>query len=82
MQQYAGHYRGYKIEAELDTRWLVRVHPMRPDLPILSFATFRVPSDASLLEVIDNAHARIDAILAVGEIARERQRSSDGDHAA
>lgn len=82
MEHYAGHYRGYKIEAELDMRWLVRVTPMRADLPILSFATFRLPHDATLFEVIDNARSRVDAVLSIGEIARESQRSrEDGDRA-
>jgi hypothetical protein len=81
MEHYAGHYRGYKIDAQLDTRWIVRVEPTRPDLPILSFATFRLPSDASLFEVIDNARARIDAILTIDEIGRENQRNEDEDHA-
>jgi hypothetical protein len=82
MEQYAGHYRGYKIEAELDERWLVRVQPMRPDLPILSFATFRLPREATLFEVIDNARARVDAVLTIGESARESQRATErGDRA-
>ena len=58
------------------------LEPTRPDLPILSFAIFSLPSDVSLFEVIDNARARIDAILTIGEIERENQRGEDGDHAS
>jgi hypothetical protein len=82
MEQYTGHYRGYKIEAELDQRWLVRIQPMRPDLPILSFATFRLPREASLLQVIDNARSRVDAVLTIGESPREIDGTERSDHAS
>jgi hypothetical protein len=82
MESYGAHYRGYEIEAELDGRWLVRVQPTRPDLPILAFSTFRVPHAATLTEALDDARARIDAVLTVGELNRERRRSGrDPDHA-
>ena len=54
MEQYVGYHKGFKIQTQLDKLWLVRVQPMRPDLPVLRFATFRLPSNAPLFEGIDN----------------------------
>ena len=79
MEDYTAHYRGYKIEAELDDRWLVRVEPTRPDLPILAFSTFRVPLAATLAEALDDARARIDGVLTVGGITQRKRRSNKGD---
>jgi hypothetical protein len=78
MEHYAAHHRGYRIEAELDERWLVRVQPTRPDLPILAFSTFRVPHAVTLSEVLDDARARIDAVLTIGEMNRTERRQKDG----
>jgi hypothetical protein len=58
---------------------------MSPHLPILSFATFHLPPDAKLLDAIENARARVDAVLSIGEVLRESQHSQgegNGDHAS
>jgi hypothetical protein len=83
MERYQGHYRGYLIEAEFDKRWLVRVKPTSPHLPILSFATFHSPPDANLLNAIEDARARVDAVLSLGEsvsASQHAQGDGDGDH--
>jgi hypothetical protein len=57
---------------ELDERWLIHIQPTRPDLPILSFSTFRLPPSARLEQVLNEARCRIDAVLTLGEIRHER----------
>jgi hypothetical protein len=48
----------------------------------LSFATFRLPREATLFEVIDNARARVDAVLTIGEIAHASPRATEGSDRA
>jgi hypothetical protein len=74
-------YRGYLIEGELKgDSWLLRVRPLRPDLPILGFSTFHV-AHSMWNRALDEARERIDALLAVGNITRKPHRESrEGPH--
>ena len=74
MLRQTTYYRGYRIEGESDDRsWLLRIGPRRPALPILRFASFRV-KHPTWSEALAEAGQRIDAVLAGGEVARDRAR--------
>jgi hypothetical protein len=56
-------YRGYSLEiSKCLAGWTLRVHPMRPELPILARHTFTVASPRKD-EAIAAAHKRIDLVL-------------------
>jgi hypothetical protein len=58
-----GSYRGYSLEiSKCLAGWTLRVHPMRPELPILARHTFTVASPRKD-EAIAAAHKRIDLLL-------------------
>jgi hypothetical protein len=63
MEHHVANYRGYKIEAELDERWLVRFFATRPDVPTLAYPSFFQMKRGSLAEVLEKARMRIDAAL-------------------
>jgi hypothetical protein len=71
------YYRGYRIEGERnDDFWFLRIGPRRADLPIMRFASFRVMRP-TWNEALAEAGQRIDAVLAGGEITRERVRPTN-----
>jgi hypothetical protein len=56
-------YRGYQIETALEgDHWLISIHPMRPDLPILRQHSFR-PLPFPEGEALEQAKRRIDRAL-------------------
>jgi hypothetical protein len=77
MKRRATYYRGYRIEGERnDDSWFLRIGPRRADLPIMRFASFRVMRP-TWNEALAEAGRRIDAVLAGGEVTRERVRPAN-----
>jgi hypothetical protein len=62
MSKNAAYYRGYKIEGEKDHQgWLVRVSPLKPELPVLRRGEFRVTGYA-WPQAVDEAVSKIDVL--------------------
>ena len=62
-EQKTSRYRGYEINPHLEcSQWSVTIHPMRPELPILSHATLgAVHVDRE--EAVADARRHIDELL-------------------
>jgi hypothetical protein len=62
-EQKTCRYRGYQIDPHLEcSKWRVTIHPMRPELPILSHSTLRtVNHDRE--EAVADARRHIDELL-------------------
>jgi hypothetical protein len=65
MARREAHYRGYKIDGELKGRsWVLHVHPILPDLPILRFSSFQVVQ-STWPKAVGEAVRRVDELLAL-----------------
>jgi len=63
MARREAHYRGYKIEGQLKGRsWILHVHPILPELPILRFSSFRV-MQSTWSKAVGEAVRRVDELL-------------------
>jgi hypothetical protein len=62
MSKNAAYYRGYKIEGAKERQgWLLRVSPVKPELPILRRADFRV-TEKTWPQAVSEAVAKIDVL--------------------
>jgi hypothetical protein len=65
MARREAHYRGYKIDGELKGRsWVLHVHPILPDLPILRFSSFQVVQ-STWPKAVGEAVRRVEELLAL-----------------
>ena len=63
MTQHAAFYRGYRIEGEKERHgWLLRIRPVKPELPILPRSEFPT-NQKTWPEAVGEATAHINALL-------------------
>jgi hypothetical protein len=72
MQRHVTNYRGYKIEAEFDQRWLVRFFATSVAVPTLAYPSFFQLKRADLSEVLERAQMRIDNALPAKDGSKQR----------